>query len=257
MADLSIPAYSYGGGLAALGGVLHDVESPLRAGYAESLARNWFGTPKAGTSAHVIADPRDRVRCVPWTRVAYHAGPKANGLTISIEQAGYASQSRAVWLSADGIAQMDNVIALMREGSAIHGLPMVVTDDADYVRSCLRSGRKFGWCYHDTIRRAVGGTTHTDPTPNYPVDVLRQRIAGSTKTVEGIPTLPGTTKGQIRMRVIQAPGKPYLALVGDGGFTPLSIEEAQAFAASGCAIVAVRAETWDKMREDAAARMAS
>lgn len=190
MARLTIPAYSFGGALPRVaGGVVHDAETPMKAGYAQSIC-GWFSTPAPGDSAHGMVDSRDIVQMLPWNVTAWHVGPNANGTTIGIEQAGYASQSREEWLTPDGLAQMDNLITFMREGSAVWNIPLRLELDPAVVRNAILNGGQYGWCYHDTISKAVGGTGHTDPTPNYPTDILAQRLAGQIEPQPVIPVDP-------------------------------------------------------------------
>ncbi|HET6911262.1 MAG TPA: peptidoglycan recognition family protein [Mycobacteriales bacterium] len=169
----TIPAYSYGGPMPKPTLiVIHDAETPLQAGYAVSLATNWFGTSRAGTSAHYIIDPVDVVKMLDENTVAWHVGPNGNGFTIGIEQSGYVSLSRAQWTTAAGMTQMGKVGALTAEIAARHGIPLRWATD-DEIRAAAR-GTAGGVCRHDDIRRVLGGTTHTDPAPNYPSDLLAQ-----------------------------------------------------------------------------------
>lgn len=177
MARYSIPAYAYGGRMpAVLGTVVHDAECPLEAGYAVSLAKHWFGTAKAGTSARGFVDPRDIVDMADRRTTTYHCGPRGNGFFIGWEQAGYARLSRGEWLSPAGRAQMRQLAQVIREDHAALGLPLTIVTNPDVVRAKVARREPIGVVYHDTIRRALGGTTHTDPTPNYPTDELQNLL---------------------------------------------------------------------------------
>ena len=169
----TIPAYAHGGPMPKPTLiVIHDAETPLKAGYAVSLATNWFGTSRAGTSAHYIADPVDVVKMLDENTVAWHVGPAANGFTIGVEQSGYVTLSRAQWTTADGMTQLGKVGALVADIAGRHSIPLRWATDAQ-IRAAA-NGTPGGICHHDDIRRVLGGTTHTDPAPNYPSDLLAQ-----------------------------------------------------------------------------------
>lgn len=171
--DRTITAVAHGGTMAGGPrlGVLHSAETPLAAGYAYSIAANWFGTSKAGTSATVMIDPAETIRLLPDNVVAYHVGPKGNGFTVGVEQAGYARLTRAEWLTVAGRQQMRRVAEYMVECLHRWGIPLRWATDAQ-VRAAAAGGAPQGWTLHDTIRRVLGGTTHSDPMPYYPTDEL-------------------------------------------------------------------------------------
>lgn len=162
----TIRAYAHGGIMP--GGprlaVLHSAETPLRAGYAYSIAANWFATSRAGTSAHLMIDPAEAIRLLPDNVVAYAVGPRGNGFTWNLEQSGYASGGRRGWLSDPlGLQQMRRVATEMRELRERTGMPLRRATDAQIVAAARGELQRAGWCEHDDIRRVLGGTTHTDP----------------------------------------------------------------------------------------------
>lgn len=154
--------------------VVHSAETPLRPGYAASIATNWFGNAASGvqTSAHFMVDPAETIRMLSDNVVAYHVGPAANGFTLGIEQAGYARLTRDEWTTPAGLTQLRKVGALIAELAAAHGIPLRWATD-DQIRAAAR-GVPGGVCFHDDIHRVLGGTTHTDPMPHYPADLLQQ-----------------------------------------------------------------------------------
>jgi len=167
-----MPAKAYGGLFkppAAAFVVIHCTESDNGAGTAESLAGpNWFGGP-AGTSAHRMFDRDSGVEMVRRTLVAFHAGPQGNTWGRSYEFCGRASWSAAKWrepaqlqmlrLAAPHIA--DDLIEIT--GSRASALA------AARWLSLVQVFRKdHGLCTHNDIRLALGGTTHSDPGPNFP-----------------------------------------------------------------------------------------
>jgi hypothetical protein len=169
----AIPALAHGGIMSRPTLiVVHDAETPLKAGYARSIAMNWFGTAAAGTSAHAMADPIDLIQMLPDNVVSWAVGPNANSFTLNIEQAGYGSFNRAQWTTPAGLAQFPRVGGWIRNRAKAHNIPLRWATDAQ-IRDAAR-GIPGGVCHHDDIRRVLGGTTHTDPGPAFPNDLVQK-----------------------------------------------------------------------------------
>lgn len=171
-----VQAVSHGGPMRPTLQVVHSAETPLRAGYAKSIAENWFGR-SAPTSAHFMVDPVELIRMLSDNVVAYAVGPRGNGFTLNWEQAGYARFTRAQWTTDDGMAQMRLLAAGVRERGDAWGIPHRWATDAQI--KAAAKGVPGGICTHDDIRRVLGGTSHTDPMPNYPKDLLLGLVLGS------------------------------------------------------------------------------
>lgn len=163
----------YDGGAQPAGGVkfgvLHDAETPLSAGYAQSIA-SYFTRNTNSTSAHFMVDPIATVQMLDTSRIAWHCG-NGNTRSIGVEQAGYASFTPAQWTTADGHAQMARVAALMRNINAAHGIGLYWMTDQQ-LRDAYAGKITGGWATHAQCSRVLGGSTHTDPTPNYPLTQL-------------------------------------------------------------------------------------
>lgn len=175
MSDLNLPlveAASYGGvfTLPVHIRVVHSTEGPMSRGNARALARNWFGTSQSGTSAHDIFDPSEGVKMVPDNHIAWHVGPGGNSFTRGSEHCAYVRYTTAQWLSADGQEMLDrsaryNAAAAHRDGVLPRWL------------SLTQLARKEpGFCTHNDIRLVFGGTTHSDPGPNFPYAWYMQRL---------------------------------------------------------------------------------
>jgi N-acetylmuramoyl-L-alanine amidase len=166
-----IPAVNHGG---AMGHsptllVVHDAESPLRVGYARSIAANWFGKaqpPGRESSAHYIVDPADCIQMVHTYDIAWAVGPHANGFTLNYEQAGYAKFTAAEWETVDGKRQMSRLAAILATDAQFYGIPIKWATDADI--KAAAAGVKGGICTHRDITRVLAGTTHDDPGEHYP-----------------------------------------------------------------------------------------
>lgn len=167
-------------------GVLHDAETPLANGYALSIAR-MFSTTGTEKSAHFMIGPDAGYQLRDTGLLAWHCG-NGNRRSIGVEQAGYAAFSRAQWLTELGMAQINRLAALMRDIKRVHGIGLYFMSDSQ-LRQAYAGQIVGGWATHDQCRRVLGGTTHTDPMPNYPFDVLTQ-VAGGTPTPPPAPQPP-------------------------------------------------------------------
>jgi N-acetyl-anhydromuramyl-L-alanine amidase AmpD len=151
---------------------IHCTESDNNPGTAESLAGpNWFGGPKAGTSAHRIFDRDSGVEMVRRTTVAYHAGPKGNTHGLSYEFCGRAAWSAAQWRAPEQLAMLrtaaPHIADDLRSIAAARKVePLGI---ARWLSVVQVAQRQPGLCTHNDIRLAFPGTTtHSDPGPNFP-----------------------------------------------------------------------------------------
>lgn len=160
---MPVPAGSRGGVLRSQRlWVAHSTEGPMSRGNARALAGpNWFGGP-AGTSAHAIFDPSEGIEMVKPNVVAYHVGPGANGFSLGSEHCGRVSLTKAEWLSPDGVEMLQR---------SAHWTAQYCRDFGIEPRwgklSEIAAGAHV-MCTHNDIRLVFGGTTHSDPGPNFP-----------------------------------------------------------------------------------------
>lgn len=146
---------------------LHDGEVGESRTAAEGIA-NFFrgGTRKA--SAHYACDCDSTVQMVDDNDIAWHVAGD-NEHSIGIEQAGYASQTRDQWLDAYGLQMIVFQVApLVARLSIAHDIPLVLLDEGAVKRN------EKGVDTHAVVSRALRKSTHWDPGPNYPLDVLMQ-----------------------------------------------------------------------------------
>jgi hypothetical protein len=175
---LNLPAKFHGGAQTPTVQVVHDAETPISDGYAKSIGQFFQRGPAAGTSAHRMIGPSTVVRMLGLDVVGYHCGPAGNRGTAGYEQCGYARFSRADWTTADGLAQLETLAAELARDAQLWGIPDRHITDAQ-LRAWAAAGRPAslgGRCTHDQIHRVLGGTSHTDPTPNYPLDLLNAAV---------------------------------------------------------------------------------
>lgn len=154
--------------------VIHDMEAHETPDRAESTAR-YFADPGNGrnVSSHYTADDNSVVQCVLLGDVACTVGNRpGNYRGINWELAGFAAQTRQQWLDPFGIDMFDQIVPIMQKDMIKYGIP---------IRRCsvddLKAFRK-GVTSHNDLRLAFGGTTHTDPGPNFPWDYLFDLLQG-------------------------------------------------------------------------------
>lgn len=180
-------------------GVFHTMETPLRAGYAASIARYFAGGP--GTSCHYNVDPAETWGVLPDNIVGWHVG-NANTRSLGLEQSGRAAMTREQWLADDGMAQHRRSAEIVRHGRDEYGIGMFLMSDQQ-LRDAHAGKIIGGWTTHDQCRRVIGGTTHTDPGSGWPVDVVLQLAAGTVPAP--MPPPPPAPAGILRPFVLPWP----------------------------------------------------
>lgn len=136
-----------------------------------------------GVSSHFYVDKDSIRQSLDTDARAGHAGSsEGNQNAIAFEFTGTNGKSRQWWLDNIDWAEVGRVIAYL------------IVHDPDYngfqVRRAsvaeMKANPKVKAFYsHDDMRRAWGGTTHTDPGPNFPWDKLLSSVSSA---------LTGTTK---------------------------------------------------------------
>ena len=160
-----------------VGGFLwHSVETPTLgphwlAGAAGSngglLGVDWMNKASTEASVHFGTDVSDIVQCGPLDRGCWGCG-NGNAIFIQTEQSGNSAMSRAEWTSPGGMIQLNNSAKL---AAALHrkfpDVPVKWATDAE-ILAAYNGGPPCGHLYHDDASRVLGGSTHYDPTPNWP-----------------------------------------------------------------------------------------
>lgn len=168
-----MPAASHGGQFASPPPrqiVIHSCECPMTPGIAKSLAGpNWFGGSAAGTSPHGMFDPNGGVEEVHTDTIAWHCG-NGNSTSVGYEHAGYAAFTRAEWTTDAGITMLKASAKSTAKAAKALGIP------ARWLSVAQVADNEQGFCTHNDMRLARGGTTHTDPGPNFPYDLYMQYV---------------------------------------------------------------------------------
>jgi hypothetical protein len=117
------------------------------------------------TSSHYYIDQNSIVQSLDTDLRAFHAGSRpGNDRAIAYELTGRAAWSRSQWL---GAVAWPLLVAQIRADCAAHN---IVPRDLSVAQ--IQAGSLTGIITHNEMRLAWGGTDHTDPGPNFPMDHL-------------------------------------------------------------------------------------
>lgn len=152
--------------------VIHTAECAEVSTAAENL-QTWTAGPNANVSSwHYAVDNNSITQSCLEKDIAWHAGP-ANGWSIGIEHAGYASQGAAGWADDYSKAVLENSAQLCADICKRYGIPVVRLTAAD-----LKAGKRKGITGHvDVTNGLSNGKGHTDPGPSFPWDSYLARVA--------------------------------------------------------------------------------
>jgi hypothetical protein len=138
---------------------------------ASDTAEASYATRRAdGVSSHFYCDKDSVTQSLDTNARAGHAGSSTgNENAIAVEITGANGWSRATWLNSVAWAELGRVLAYVCRAYGIQVRRASVAE--------MRSNPKVKAFYsHDDMRQAWGGTTHTDPGPNFPWDRLFQAV---------------------------------------------------------------------------------
>lgn len=123
-----------------------------------------------GISSHIYADVDTAIQSVDTKDRCGHAGSKiGNENAVCIEITGLNSWTREQWLQRVNWPLLARVLAAIIQGHWPDGSFGVRRASVDEMKENPKVKAFYG---HDDMRRAWGGTTHTDPGPNFPWDHL-------------------------------------------------------------------------------------
>jgi N-acetyl-anhydromuramyl-L-alanine amidase AmpD len=123
-----------------------------------------------GVSAHFYCDNDSIVQSLDTAVRAGHAGSgNGNNHAVAVEITGVNGWSREQWLARVAWDKLGQVLAVVCRHYGI----AVRRASVDEMRANPKVRAFYG---HDDMRRAWGGTTHTDPGGNFPWDRLFQAV---------------------------------------------------------------------------------
>jgi hypothetical protein len=186
MADrvVASPSGSHGGKFARKPRiiVIHSVESEDVDGLVWSLATGWLQHEKV--SVHGIAGPDEAIRMVPIDTIAWHCG-NGNSISLGLEHTGRAAWTFDRWTEPHAFKALRNGARVVAEWSKALGIPLVWLSPDE-----VKAG-KSGLASHDTMSKALGGSTHWDPGTGFPYAIylkMCQQFAGDALVPD--PTTP-------------------------------------------------------------------
>lgn len=139
---------------------------------AEAEAR--YATRRTdGISAHLYCDGDSVIQSLDTDSRAGHAGSSTgNENAVAVEITGFNGWSRTTWLGNVAWDKLGAALAQVcrRYGVAVRRASVQEMRDNPKVRAFYS---------HDDMRRAWGGTTHTDPGPNFPWDRLFAAVSAA------------------------------------------------------------------------------
>lgn len=174
--------------------VVHDMEASETRTRAENTA-NYFATLPDGrsVSSHYCVDNDSVVQCVKLADTAYTVGNRpGNYRGINWEFSGFASQTREQWLDQFGVDMFAQAAPYIRADAVKYDIPLV-RRTVDELKAKLP-----GVTSHNDLRLAFGGTTHTDPGPNFPWDYFME-LLNQTEKKEGSMAIVFDWQGKVRM----------------------------------------------------------
>lgn len=138
----------------------------------DASARNEASYAKRRTdsvSSHYYVDDKEIIQSLDTRRKAWHAGSQVgNTYAISYEIVGTNGKSRDWWLKNVAWDLLAKQIAKDMARWGIQNKKLSISE--------MQKGGISGIVTHDDMRRAWGGTTHTDPGSNFPMDHLIKKV---------------------------------------------------------------------------------
>ncbi len=150
-----------------------------------------------GVSSHLYVDGDSVTQSLDLDAKAGHAGSShGNENGIAIEIRGLNSWTRQHWIERVAWGKLAAALAwVIRNDPDFRGFQVRHASVAE-----MRANPKVQAFYgHDDMRRAWGGTDHTDPGPNFPWDHLLQTVAAA---LGGAPATAPTPPKETDMKVL-------------------------------------------------------
>lgn len=148
--------------------VLHSTEGPVGVNAAKDVAQ-YFSTPAAGGSAHVVIDDQTCYRCLPNTIIPW-AAPDANANGVHFEMCGYAAWTKLEWLRH--LPTIKRTAYKVAQHAHAYGIPL------EFVKAPGLIAGKTGVTTHREVSayglqaNLAGDHSHTDPGTGFPMGLF-------------------------------------------------------------------------------------
>lgn len=126
--------------------------------------------PTRKASWHYAIDNDSYTQSVLEKDIAYHCGHTGNQRSLGFEMSGFSNQSAAQWADPYSLAVLDNCTKLTASRCARYNIPIVFLKAADIVAG------KRGITTHAEMSLAFKETQHTDPGPNFPIELAMSSV---------------------------------------------------------------------------------
>lgn len=158
---------------------IHTMESPEAGDTAEAVA-NYFKKTETRASAHWCVDSNSRVRCVHDEDTAWTM-PPVNGISLNVELAGTAAQTKAQWADAYSLSVLGNAAFCVAEWCRKYGIPV------RHLSYEQISRKEKGIVGHLDVNEVFDESDHWDPGPNFPWDYFLDKVSVNLSRIQGLP----------------------------------------------------------------------
>jgi N-acetylmuramoyl-L-alanine amidase CwlA len=177
-----------------------------------------------GISAHFYVDEKEIIQSLNTRSRAGHAGSRnGNEHAIAFEIRGVNSWTRKQWLDRVCWDKVGRTLAILCQSYSIAVRRASIAE-------MVANPKVRAFYGHNDMRLAWGGTTHTDPGPNFPWDHLFRVVKEAMNPPHPKPTTPTTPPEQVQkqrrvpdMLMFKLPDKStvYLSWGPDRGYVAL------------------------------------
>lgn len=207
--------------------VQHSVEADDVPGLARSLLLGWMKNSEA--SVTTLSDRVESVQGMANDVTAWHCGG-GNQHSTGDEIVGRASWSVDQWNTPTMDLAVRNVARTKARRWAFYTMPKFgISYYPEWLSLAqIGDGVTCGLCTHNDMRLVYGGTTHTDPGPNFPYQKLRNYIHAELNALLGKSPAPITTPGSFTP-LPNDPSVPVFVVPPTDWFDSMSQAEKDAF----------------------------
>lgn len=159
--------------------VIHTMESGEQPGKAKQVARWFKGSTAPDASAHYCVDNKSVVMSVDEKDTAWAVACEINQVSISIELAGSASQSKLQWKDTYSKAELKIAAKLVADIALRHNIPV-----KKLIPAAVKYGKGIIGHADVTVAYGIKGG-HTDPGKNFPWTDFIAMVESEYTTLKG------------------------------------------------------------------------